>query len=116
MATDRKTQNPFTADYLYRGFRLLVGAFVLVMLFRYSYLSIASLSGEVTSLALSIARKLHLPSIFGGVFGATGVLYGLAQHLLRRRTVTRLSTRVKGLERQIDKGRQSSLPRAGDVD
>lgn len=82
----------------------------LVLIFRYGYLSISALAGKATlaSIGVEFLGNLTISQTLAYVLGAGGVLYGIGERGLRRRTVKRLGPQRKALEASIDPKRTSS--------
>lgn len=79
---------------------------------------VASLAGKTTSsnIAFSFITDLKMNQFFSYVIGGGGVVYGLSQRSLRRKTTERLHGRIQELETRIDPGRSSSkLTRRGET-
>lgn len=68
------------------------------------------LAGKETNanVVWSFLNDFRVSILFGWGVGAAGVLYGLKERRLRKRTVERLARRVADFEIQHDKGRTSS--------
>jgi len=82
----------------------------LVACFGFIYLMTESLAGRTTlaTIGLRIMGNLRVSDGISFVFGGGGVLYGVGQRQLRRRSVERLSKMKNELEQVIDQGRSSS--------
>ena len=83
---------------------------MLVLIFRYLYLSIDVLAGKTTvaSVLLNFLGSLTVSKTLAYLFGGTGVVYGIAERQVRRKTIKRIGGRIKLLEMMIDPDRSSS--------
>lgn len=81
-----------------------------VLIFRYGYLTISALGGQVTlaSIGISFLGNLTVSQSLAYIFGAGGVIYGLGERQLRKRTIKRLGPKREALEASIDPKRTSS--------
>jgi hypothetical protein len=78
----------------------------------------ASLSGEQTSASIVFRAALDMRAdqYIAYLLGGGGVIYGVRERRLRRKTTERLSERTASLEKRIDPHRTSSgLPSTGDT-
>jgi hypothetical protein len=78
----------------------------------------ASLSGEQTSASIVFRAALDMRAdqYIAYILGGGGVVYGIRERRLRRKTTERLSERTASLEKRIDPNRTSSgLPSTGDT-
>lgn len=84
------------------------GAIVLIV--RYTYLSIATLAGEQTSsnIVISLITDFKANKWLAYLIGGSGFFYGASQARLRKNTVERLQSRIQELEKRIDPKRSSS--------
>jgi hypothetical protein len=90
----------------------------LAMIFYCTYLSVAELSGKKTTADVLFKGVLDMKAneYAAYIFGGGGVIYGLRERRLRRKTTERLSKRTASLEKRIDPNRTSSgLPSTGDT-
>lgn len=71
---------------------------------------VASLAGLQTNahIVVDVLGRVEVAATLMISFGAAGVLYGLQQRSLRRRTVRRLQARIQEFERRTDPRRTSS--------
>ena len=77
-----------------------------------------ALSGENTSANIVIKGVLDMKvsQYAAYLFGGGGIIYGIRERRLRRKTTERLSDRTKSLEQRIDPNRTSSgLQSSGDT-
>lgn len=83
---------------------------VLVAIARYMYLSIQSLSGQVTvaSIVVNLLGKLGISQWAAWVFGGGCLMYAQRQRKLRHDSNEHQGTRVSKLEERIDEKRSSS--------
>lgn len=92
------------------------GAIVLIA--RYGYLAIDSLSGKATlaDIGISFLSEVKVSVILSWVAGGGGVIYGLRQRKLRKDTVQSLQGRIQQFEKELDPRRStSSLTERGDT-
>jgi hypothetical protein len=71
---------------------------------------IQALAGKTTvaEIGLNFLGDLRINNALGALFGAGGLAWGTVERTLRKRTVKRLSSRIKDLETAIDPNRSSS--------
>jgi hypothetical protein len=81
-----------------------------VLSFRYLYLTVDSLAGQVTlaQIGINFLGNLTVSQSLAYIFGAGGVVYGYGERKLRQRTIRRLGPKRKELEVSIDPKRTSS--------
>jgi hypothetical protein len=81
-----------------------------VLIFRYGFLSIEALSGKATlaSVGISFLGNLTVSQSLAYILGGGGLIYGMAEHGLRKRLVKRIGGRTRTLEAAIDPRRTSS--------
>lgn len=82
------------------------------------YRSIDTLAGRSTDakIGLSLLGDVRFSDAVAAVLGGGGMLYGYAQHRLRRSVIERLQGRIRKYEEMIDNGRTSSgLTTSGDT-
>jgi hypothetical protein len=74
------------------------------------YKSVVALAGKETlaSLGMSVFGNVKVSDGILYVLTGSGLVYGLGQRSLRRRTIKRLTPRSIDLERKLDPGRTSS--------
>lgn len=72
--------------------------------------AVRDLAGLQTNANISVGflGKIEVAATLSMVFGVGGVLYGVAQRSLRRKTVKRLQARIQLYERRQDPRRSSS--------
>jgi hypothetical protein len=70
----------------------------------------AALSGEETSanIVFRAALDMKVDQYAAYLFGGGGIIYGIRERRLRRKTIARLTERTESLERRIDTNRTSS--------
>jgi hypothetical protein len=80
----------------------------LAAVFLFSYWMVDSLAGKQTfaNIGVSVLFDSRTLAI---IFGGGGVVYGLAERRLRKKTVKRFQPRIKELEQLLDPNRTSSL-------
>lgn len=78
----------------------------------WAYRVVDTLAGRTTladiGIDVSVIANENVGQLLAWLTGAGGIIYGLAQRRLRRRTIHRLQGRIRDLETQIDPGRTSS--------
>jgi hypothetical protein len=81
-----------------------------VLISRYVFLAISSLSGETTvaDIGIQFLGNLTVSETVAWIFGGSGVYYGLKHRKLRRDTAERLGSRNAKLEKRLDPQRRSS--------
>lgn len=91
-------------------FNNLIRYGALVLIFRYGYLSIDSLSGKTTlaSVGINFLANITVSQAVAYILGAGGLTYGAVEHGLRKKTIKRFKNRIPKLEAKIDSGRTSS--------
>jgi len=79
-------------------------------IFYFIYLSIAVLAGQTTfaSIGITILGNVTLSQSVAWIFGASGMIYGVNERRLRKKTVAKFQPRITELEKLIDAGRSSS--------
>jgi uncharacterized membrane protein len=84
------------------------GAIVLIA--RYVYLSISTLSGHSTfaDIGINFLASVHISVAIAWGASVGGVLYGVNQRKLRKDTVEHFHGRIKELETMIDPSRSTS--------
>lgn len=82
----------------------------IVMVARYTQITIHSLAGEETSATFGVAMmtSAEIGMTASVTLGLSGVVYGLAQRKLRKDTVEQMSGHNKVLEENKDRRRSSS--------
>jgi hypothetical protein len=82
----------------------------LVGIARYGYLSIAVLAGKQTfaDIVMRVIANVKVSQWIAYLFGVGGVLYGVGERTLRRRTIRRITEDKNNLERKMHPGRTSS--------
>jgi hypothetical protein len=78
----------------------------------------AALSGEHTTadIAFRAALDMRADQYAAYILGGGGVIYGIRERRLRRKTTSRLTERTASLEKRIDPNRTSTgLPSSGDT-
>lgn len=100
----------FKADVRGNNFNNLVKWLGLSFIAFMGFLSINSLSGNYTiaEIGIEFASSFKVNTAVSYVFGLSGVLYGLFERDLRKRTIERMSKRTTELELSIDPNRSSS--------
>ena len=98
--------------------KYIMTALATIIPFRFIFLSIASLAGLDTDAEINVVfdvlKNTSVRSILFLCAGIGGVVYGLVERRIRVTKIRRLSRRVKSLEKELDKDRQSSgLSRTG---
>jgi hypothetical protein len=84
----------------------------------FAYKSIASLSGQTTvaNLALKVLGNLTISQSVAYTVAGGSAVWALGERSLRKKTVAKLSERLKNHETDIDKTRTSStLPKSGNT-
>ena len=90
----------------------------MVLVCRYIYLAIDSLSGKATlaDIGVSFLGDLTFSVTIAWLSCSIGIIFGLWQQKLRKDTVERLQMRITELERERDSKRSSSnLTKRGDT-
>jgi ribosomal protein L29 len=72
--------------------------------------SVVAYAGKVSeaNVLVSFLGKMEISNAIAWIFGAGGVVYGYKQRNLKGKTVERLQTRIKELEKRFDSQRTSS--------
>lgn len=90
----------------------------IVLISRYGYLAVQSLSGQTTlaDIGINFLANVRVSVAIAWGAGAGGIVYGLNQKKLRKDAIERFHGRIKELETIIDKNRStSSLTARGDT-
>lgn len=82
----------------------------LVLIARYGFLATASLAGKqtVADIAMRFLGSLAVSKSIAYILGGGGVIYGIGQRQLRRKSIRRITKDKNDAERLIDPGRTSS--------
>lgn len=89
----------------------------IVLVTRYGFLAVETLSGQVTlaEIGIDFLGKVEVSVALAWTVGIVGGVYGWRQRKLRRDTVERLQARIQHYESMCDEKRSSSrLTRRGD--
>lgn len=116
---EKKKINQKTIMKAIDGFVSIANTFVkfgsLPLMALFCYWMVDSLAGKQTDAKIGI-EMLFDSRVLGAIFGTSGVLYGIYERRLRRKTVQHVQPRVKQLEERLDVNRTSSkLTPAGDT-
>lgn len=82
----------------------------LVAVFYYIYLCVAALAGKTTlaNIGINVLANVKISEVVAWLFGGSGVIFGLNQRRLRRKTIEHVQTRNIMLEQRLDPNRTSS--------
>lgn len=95
-----------------------IWAMAVVLVARYSYLTVDTLAGDrtVADIGIRVLGDIRISAILPMAVGFGGILYGYRQRSLRKSAIERLASRNRNLERRTDPGRTSSgLTSRGDT-
>ena len=97
-------------DGVYSVLRDLIRWAAVVFIVYWIGRTIGTLAGKVTmaDIGIRFLAEVRLSEAVAGIFGVTGLGYGLTQRRLRRNTIERLQGRIQELERRLDPNRTSS--------
>jgi len=103
----RKTQ---IAEGIVQVFLSLIRWGAIVMIARYGYLAIDSLSGKSTlaDIGVNFLSNIKVSVALAWSAGVGGIIYGVNQRKLRKDTIERLQKRIQELESNIDSNRTTS--------
>lgn len=93
-------------------------AAAVVLVARYLYLMVLALAGDrtVADIGIRVLGDFRISAVLPMAVGIGGAFYGHRQRSLRKKTVERLASRIRELERQADPARSSSgLTSRGDT-
>jgi len=107
---DRPSDAAMAMYYVYNLLAMVIRYGAIVLVFRYAYLSIDSLAGKETLAKFFVeilVNRIRTHWLWSGLT-LSAIIWAIAEGIVRRQTIKRLSRRIQELERRLDPNRSSS--------